>query len=1723
MAKTKTFKKTFEMLKSNIGLNNAMSTLLENEGYHTPVGLLCESYKDRIKNGENEEFLYESFVRELEKLGGAGRNFGYTLTVSRLNEAVKNHKNDIAIMQVIQTMVAGADAYVVPMIESAVVNYMTDKNAETRAAARETLALFENNTNVKKILETLSFEEYEEKTGKTLRNSSLNEAALPKEKTYTEAEVKQILEEERVRINEEKEAKAKKDISMYDTHINLHGAIKNILKKEAKNEGLRAFCETYMRALNEGKAEEILYESFISGLSRWNHLNAVDTQLAALGDRINKYKQEINLKKILETMKSTSSYFIVPLIEDLVVDYMENKTMQNRAILKQRLEAFEYDPFVRDILEALMYDQDINATAYLGESLKGLEKYVHTEKIFSPVQYIKENESIFNVKGNYYTRKGNSVTKMTRNAVATLDESFKRLCALVNHSAIKIDDLTNTITIFEGMDKAVIGEFDIEINSDKISTSELNNLVEMAAAIGDQKIGFYTAIKLLNENFNNIAPIDFCKRISLNESNTRSVDVFKLKKNLFITTIDEAMGTTTFYRNVNPMQCRTVINEHMGINVAPMFEDVLPEQEEISQEIEDTKAQYETCIDEYNKQKAELESMLKNVDENTRSQIEEALKLLDEEIESIKSDFKTYQANADGFTSAKGREDGPEAIGREAGEDEADMSEPISQEAGDDMSLENIPEVSDFETMASEGPRVDDFDDILDAAPTTVASNTEAYNVVKVSYAENVKTGRKSNKGEVFVLIPSVDSNGDVHDEVKKISFYLDADHTPVINNDYMPVALYNAIRSAIEATPETAEIDTTDSEGGATEAPREYGDMDFDAEAGTDNLPDINDDELDDIFGDKPEGPDSAVDGMIETPIDDTDPDMDDDELDKLFNDDETSEDDYTNLENRMSDDMEPMSKSDDDLLDLDDIDDDEDDDDDDEDKIEPVKRESPAETRRSDESAHYPINCAIAYEDLGSLRECDFKEALDEMKIAYEEMTSETGDMYPALTVCIGCRSDAKALRRYFKEEMNYDSEKFNRFFPELKCCFNGVNESAKSHKRGRKMNEAFIPSNDPYIKQIEELYDKEAMRLGYNGINDYIAENGYEYNGEAVEYSRVIVSDDPENDCNDNETPVRVAIFRDFNINMPLLKYIARFLSATYPKYRGLTGSLLEIGDADYDSFAPIIITHIEPSANINGFWDGDGVADSPEDEYYEILDKLSQIGRELFFEENPREIAFLKERKRMLERKRDELFIKLRKRKYNPDDDRDIFETKKEVLADLYKKNKKTPFVIYTAEKKSDFPTGKYEIVKKSSSEAAAEKVLNKLREDEKKNGGKKKFWLVNLSLVNESQEDLIAVPYNGFLMSKLAAAGYQVLEEGEKIYIEVSDEGRAKLCKIFEGFYGSAKPTAVKMFMADALNEGVEITIKDDESGKTIKFNTENPEEFTTFDTDKSMRGGDGEEDEEKDKKKDKEDKENDSEESDDAIDNGEEQNESNTTPVVEKKVNEGTKKKKFIIKKRGIRESIGARKPNLNNILNEEARLAKPNVLDFVEFNNGTRGQIIASLANGNFIVHASGHTFEVAPSAVKMINQRLDTVDCPYKFNKETLAGIFEQMVEAAVVTHGVRVTPTNTYVKYSDWLNAKNNEDVRVLIEGQNTFAKRSDIEILADINEFANVNDYRMGNIINENGEAVSDIIINARDFMKGTGYSSPVRCLIESEIDGTKKTRLISVPKGSLNIK
>lgn len=1564
--KSTAFAKNLNMLNI-IGLRESIETLMTKEGKYAPVASLCKAYLKKLDEGLHEGQVCTSFVNELTRVAihESSKDVVFDLG-NKLNE----HKRDIDIVNNLFAMQQGRHAYVVPMVESALVDYMTNKNAETRTTARKSLSLFEGIVEVNSILEALSFDEYEEKTNKKLVNSSLNESFIPNEpETFTKEQVDEMLEQAKATAIKEQEAPVAKSINGVDSHIYLDNTIKSILKKNTtNNEGLKAFCEQYIQALNAGKAEEVLYESFISGVSHWNHLSAVDTELSALNDRISKYQQEVNLKKILKIMESTGSYYIVPLIEGCVVDYIENKTMANKSVLKQRLQAFEYDPFVRDILNIVMHDQSLEANVYLGESLESVNNYVHTEKVFSPVKYIKENECVFNVKGTYYNRKGNTITKLSKSSIENLDESFKTLCNLINHPAVSIDDLSNTITIYEGKDSAKISESSIILNGNEVTVDEIDNIAHMSNLMNENKQGFYAAVKMINEKFDEIAYIDFVKRVAMNESNGKTVDVFRIKNNLFVATNDVKLGSSTFYRNVNPIQCRSYINEHMSLNVSSLFEDILPNQKAILEGVEEAKKEYETYIEELKNKKKEFEA-LRGECEGADADIDKAISIIDDDIADMEKDYEKYKKDAEQYMTGDdtdAEKDSPDDVAanygvtaEEPSESPEDMEVPIGEEpaepAAEDPSVD-----ADVAAMADELAAEDDA--IASATPydsdfDTVSPELEdkgGVKVLRVSYAENVKTGKKLNKGTAFVVIPSVDANGDVKDETKSITFYLDADRKPIINNEYMPLIIYKSIVDAISADADTASIDVNGT--GDVDTPADSVEVTTSVTAVTpaddtvvDHAPEnansvVEPTEKTEPMAGLEADPDATADTTTDLPTDGENASGNDQALDidnmidnignNDFGDDADGEID-SELDGQL-----------DDFLGSDDVDGDEGT----EEKIPAATQETPAETASRTESETYPIELGLNTEDIKPISKGRFTEACKEMGIECSTVEGQND----CVTLKFKNKAEVYAMQDYFKDWKNYSQAQFCNFFPELKKCF----------------------ANNPSVPVAAQKVSEGVSILGVRAINE-----------------SVLYSDSKNGTVN-------------------------------------------------------IVLPYTEDYAKMFGYSTG---------------------------KSRPSHINIVTE---------------------------SFAETK-----DLYK------------------TLSAYAATKGNKIDEDTKSFLNRYSKD--------------FESLTESNIYSLTVPYNNFLEQKLEHKGIACSRVDEGLSISLHKDEYAKAKKVFESVYGEKTPVSVKDFfhLADSsLDEGLKITVKDDKTGKTVEFDlddlagkakdSEDADSSTdeqanfgdsfkdvTFDSKDSelFNVGDEDSDDEKDKEKSSED---DDKSDDEQLDTKNDSEEKDSETEEEKPA-----KKKFMFRKK---KNESATSPSFKNPLNESTGCsATPNVLDWVKLSDGNVAQVIATLPmSGNYIVNLNGRTVEVSPNNLVLASCKKDLVDAPHKFDKATLKLLSESMVRCGMFVNNNQITPNGCYVKYGDFINAKDDEQIRIVVEGESVLASKKYIKVLEDINSFAIPSGFVSAEEISEIGVKLRDILVNVQEFEAATAGTDPVTALVYNNATGEYDSYVL--PKESIRL-
>ena len=593
--------------------------------------------------------------------------------------------------------------------------------------------------------------------------------------------------------------------------INLSEHINNIRHSDASsNQRLMEVINLYSNAINQGAYEERLYETFLQNVSKFNYLLPVSKAMKSITEKVDSKREEITLTKILEEMKDDHSSFIyVDLIQEDVARYVKEPNAINRVQLRNALMPYASDPYINEMFNVIYSDNSRRANELtekalnIKDQINIIRENASVSNIYTPVQYVKENEAIFNVNGQFYVKKGNNIAVLEDKLVDQLDERFVELCRLVNDPHVEINE--DHIILHSNDKYATIFEGYVDIYGHKESKETLRNLREMCMKYDDYDTNFYIMCSCLLENFNNIAKIDWAKHVTLNENNNINADLFKLDQNIFIATHNDAIGQHTFYRNVNPIFCKNKLNEHMGINVSSLFSDLLPSQDKIILKLNETKNQYEDSIEKYEDMIEKLNKALESASDENKEKLEKAIADAEEKLDDIKAEYKEWQKQADDVTGEDNSDDTDDDETTDDGtvtkenpnepmsDEEVDaskdeLSQPLSGEDGDSEATDNFDDeesdegITDDEFAKFLGSDLDDEDSegtgFDDAAANAIDADNDSDDETDFEDSDD-----DYDSDDVFGSDEDSDDDSD-EEAFKEVNFDDDTDDTESTDDD---------------------------------------------------------------------------------------------------------------------------------------------------------------------------------------------------------------------------------------------------------------------------------------------------------------------------------------------------------------------------------------------------------------------------------------------------------------------------------------------------------------------------------------------------------------------------------------------------------------------------------------------------------------------------------------------------------------------------------------------------------------------------------------------------------------------------------------------------------------------------------------------------------------------------------------------------------------------------
>lgn len=805
-------------LKSNkFNISRHIAALIESGQNDPQLMNYLMSWHEQLKQmpSEKEFTVYESFAQGLAKYQKGNPEVKSVL--KEMQVKLGNYGDEYVIFNLIEQL---HDPVLQEAARETYNDYLYEATQENRKEVIEAVwpEVESNNPVALKLIEAISNED-------SIRNRELQIVNESNGYDAISERVAQVREERKIKRTQEmlenyakevfekaradKEAeKAKYNFStvINNNGINLRKAIRTITESDASsNKKLMGIIEQYAGALNNGLYEERLYETFLHKMAAFDYLQPVEKAVKAINEAVKKNAVSIELTKLLEEMAESTSAYILPLIEEDCARFIKNPNPTNRVQVRNCLVAYASDPYCYKILETIESDNSL-ATHTIAEkaldvkdAINLIREHAAVKDLYSPVQYIKEGESVFYTNGQYFVRKGKTIAKLSQDGISQLSEKFTTLCKLVNDPNVEIYE---DYILLTGADKvARIYEGFVDINGIRESSSTLRNLQEMCMKY-DYDTNFFIMASCLHENFNKIAKINFAKHVYLKENAGLNVDIFRIGENIFVNAVNEDANVSTFFHNVNPIQCRNIINNHMGLNVSNLFEALLPNQSKILLKLNEQKEEYQKEIDKVEDTIARIkDAQEKSTDEATLKKLADGLEKAEATLKDLKADYKAFQkkaADATGEDVEDEEEFDDEEVNGDGEVKKETTNEPLNdddvEKAMDDLTtpIENGDNTTEGEDVDTEGDDLnltdDEFESFLDGENTEEVIDDEDVDVDDIEVEDKIVTDEPEVEDTEDVVDDEVDDEVSVEDteteEPTEFDNKLDNEINAIINDE---------------------------------------------------------------------------------------------------------------------------------------------------------------------------------------------------------------------------------------------------------------------------------------------------------------------------------------------------------------------------------------------------------------------------------------------------------------------------------------------------------------------------------------------------------------------------------------------------------------------------------------------------------------------------------------------------------------------------------------------------------------------------------------------------------------------------------------------------------------------------------------------------------------------------------------------------------------------------
>lgn len=427
-------------------------------------------------------------------------------------------------------------------------------------------------------------------------------------------------------------------------HLKNLGVMESISKIKSSSiyefPAVRVLCEKYSNLIQVKRIPEFaLIQNFIAEASSFRWDNTVKSLVESLHEKTQTNSREIEVSKVLETIKSSGSYSFYSELTDTLNSWLVSES-KSSGVLAKSISKFSFNPVVRNLINFLNVNEASDSRKL--EIPVKAQGESSVSRIFSPV-LVESDRTVIAIGKDLFEAVGGEFSKMGRTEVSKVSQDFLDLASAVNSKGVKVNE--NGIFVQVGKKSVRIieegNDLSVYLDKSKLNFRSLGELAKMLNLEGGSYLGMNESqaignVITLYKGYHDVVELDFAKSIVSNIYEGVSVNLIKWGGKIYLQRINEGMRENSIFK-VNGSQAVKMVKDFLRYDISEGLTDFLEGEQKIKSVMINDRNKVLENISRVEAEISKVEGLMENNPLYAESkQIKSAHALLNNELTALK-------------------------------------------------------------------------------------------------------------------------------------------------------------------------------------------------------------------------------------------------------------------------------------------------------------------------------------------------------------------------------------------------------------------------------------------------------------------------------------------------------------------------------------------------------------------------------------------------------------------------------------------------------------------------------------------------------------------------------------------------------------------------------------------------------------------------------------------------------------------------------------------------------------------------------------------------------------------------------------------------------------------------------------------------------------------------------------------------------------------------------